>query len=188
MTTPATPRFGAVADLIGGQPDELSAIIAARQQPAPSNETPEVATPAAPVRPQATAPRAAKTAKAPATPRGSMPTAGATFIYPGVPDHVRHAAPQLARDAKRSVGDLVVLGTQLDLPYGLADVDDHHDLPIGKPRAAEPNLTTMQVRVTAAQRAWLEEKAAEQGAVSLRQYAGAALTAYVEAHAPTTAQ
>lgn len=176
VPTPAAPRFGSVGNMISGKPDDLDAMLTPAQPQTP-----------APAPARSTAPSATKTPKpratAPAPARSSAEPAGSsTMVYAGVPDHVRQKAPLLAKAAKRSVADLIILGTRLDLPYGIAVVDQPDDLPIGKPREAEPNLITMQIRLSAAQRAWLEQQAESAGAVSMRQYLGAALTAYVEAN------
>jgi hypothetical protein len=171
MTQPVAPRFGSISALInpGGQ-DDLAELTRPRPaQPEPKDEVVARA-------PQVSQKRTP--AKAPRAPR----TAAAQYIYAGVPDAVRQAAPGLAREAKRTIGDLVVLGTQLDLAYGVAEPELPSELPIGRPRSAAPNLATMQIRVSAEQRRWLEEQAQAAGAVSLRQYVGAALTAYVTAH------
>lgn len=164
--TQAQARFGTA----GFGPTSL--LMAQQVPPSPQ---PHISAPA----PTQTRSKSRRTPDQPAAPAAS----GRTRLGVGVPADVFERANDVARQHQRTLADLVILGTELELAYGLAPDDAvATDLPIGKPRAAQTGLATMQVRMTAEQLEWLTSRAKQAKAVSLRQYAGAALTAYVRKH------
>ena len=167
-TTLPKPRFGAVT-----MQGPTAQLIAGVLPTAADHRAEEPSTPSTPSR------KAAR----PRTSRASAADSAATYIYPGVREEIRLAAIDLAKQLHRTIADLVILGTELPLSYGIEqEPGAPTGLPLSKPRSAQTGLNTWQVRVTGGQKAWLEDKAARCNAVSLRQYTGAALTAYVQAH------
>lgn len=171
MTEQTTPRFGSASF---GSPTAalMSGIPLAPPAPAPVIAAPETKTD------QSAKPRTRKPREAQPTPANAS-----TRIWVGVPTDVHENAVSVARSLHRTLGDLVILGTQLELSYGLADdTPVPADLPLSKARPTTTGLVTLQVRLSAKQSEWLTNKAREAGATSMRQYAGAALTAYVRSH------
>lgn len=161
-------RFGSAGDAFMAFDDDLLGI--SRRKPVEPEEPTPAPTSAPSVR------------KKPASAR-PVKKEGSTRVYVGVPADVRRAAPQLAAQSGRTVADLLILGTQLDLPYGTTPKEDLPEgLPVGKRRPIEQQLTNLGVRITPDQHKWLTAKVEEVGAPSLRQYAGGALTAYVRKH------
>jgi len=168
-----TPRFGAVDGLLDGpgvldDPFSMDGLGIGRFKP----KEPSVAPP----------PKASSATSSPKPRTKAVKALGTSFIFAGVDQDTRTLAPRLAKLAHRTLADLVLLGTQLELSYGIAEPDNNPGLPLGKVRAAASNLGDIQFRVSVAQKQWLEAAAKEAGAVSLRQFTGAALTAYVAQH------
>lgn len=167
MNDATKPRFGSTEGLFSGSeavPDEdLPATRQPRSPAAPSTESPS----------EPTARPARKSAK---------PARRQHFVYAAVSSEVRALAPRIAARTEKTVADLVVLGVELLQDDAFMDEPAVIDGPPLSRPSSRPDLADMQIRVTPAQRDWIEAARSKQRGVSLRRFSGAALTAYVRTH------
>lgn len=114
-------------------------------------------------------------------PRPAKPSRTQHFVYAAVTPSVRTAAPRLAARSEEPIANLAIRGLEL-----LAANSEPAEPPVvdGPPLTARREkvpLIDMQIRVTRAQKRWLEAQSAERS-TSVRQLVGEALTAYVTEH------
>ncbi|MGC4174349.1 hypothetical protein [Demequina sp.] len=176
MTEPVTPRFNAInwdADADLPFTDAIP-LTPAATRPA---EKRKPSKPAA-QKPRTTAPVVDK--------QRSRPAPTTRYVFIGIDQPTRDAAPILAASERRTVGDLVVLAIHHfaggDEPTGTPRADVDQALPLSTPRAVS-HIHDYQVRVTPAQYEYINDQRAAAGYKSLRKFAGDALMTYINHHA-----